>query len=276
MISKLSGLGKVNMADRAVTEKVTDEDIRDAVKALRVGETRLEQVREAFYEGRGSWDEVKSQEAVIEYATADLERLQRARSRYEADVRSKELDALRAEIESFAAQDAPVAVDLLKAVEPTVVAYAKHFADRNAQIAGFHARMLALNVEPTSTAHLVPQRKHGRLATRGADVQAGDLILSAVDGGRFLQSLIAGLAASHEIDRKHLVADVTSGSPADAIYAQLGAVDNFRQTISREGHFYRGPGGGLFHVAEPFPAEQVKRNGLTEVTPEQAFDEDED
>ncbi|GAB3389156.1 hypothetical protein GCM10027568_11010 [Humibacter soli] len=259
---------------------VTDDDIAAANEALRVGKERLEQVRELFYEGDGSWDDVKSQEAVVEYAEAAIERLQRAKSRYDKEVRAAALTALRADVEAWAEAHNPKAVEALKGVETWVRAYGAAIVESNSKIGEFIERAQALDVPAPDRSVLAPRAVHGGIAQNGSSIQVGDLMLEKIHGAPFIQQLFAFLITSGGISKDHFYTNEIGGASmapdsVEQIYERLGSAESTRSSVSREGVFYRGYGGGVHQFSEPFSPAEAKRRELKQISVAEAFGEEE-
>jgi hypothetical protein len=212
-------------------------------------------------------------------AEAANRRAERAR---EAE-RQRQLAALRKEVDAYAEDSGTGLAGLLEEVERAAAAFVEAVADREAKLAGWHARMRALGV-PTHDAPVSPPEAHGRLGYDGAiRVISGMRRLVDVDAGRWLGvalSQAARAAAGGEAleltagdGRRVHVATLGIGwrqpERADA-YAPVRELDTPHPEPSPQ-HFYRGRGGAVIARDEPYPAEEVARLELEPITRMEAW-----
>lgn len=186
---------------KETVKAVTAADIEDAEAALRQGRQALEDAREAFFDGRGDWDAVKAQEAVIEYAEAQLIKLARDRDKYDESMRQAGLAKLREEIDADSLASGDEFVTLLANVEDAVRAFAKGFQDRNEKITAWRKRAEALRAG-SMQGRLVPSSDDagiGLVDGADADLRVGDRLLTRHYSGRILTSLLYSLATSSDL-----------------------------------------------------------------------------
>ena len=245
---------------KKVVEKVTDSDVRSAQEALTVGRGELVRLREAFLNGADdvTWDQVKSQEGVVEYAEAQIEKLARAQARYQVEVRLDAANTLHDEIQKHALG---VGKDLAAQARKYFgerQAFLALAAEHNRTVNEFAARAKALDV-PVSNGRPVPFARDGKLAIpqNGAGILAGRRRLSDIDGPRFMERLDE------------------PGCDIDAVAESLAGID---AELPEPGDqvFYRGSGGAVFAMGVDPAPEEVKRNGLVKLTREQAWGADDE
>ena len=239
-------------------DRISQEDTDAARAALDQGNAELLRLKESFLNGDGGeWSAVKSQEGVIEFATAEIERLARAQARYQADVRLKAANTLHDEINSYAFGTGKTLAEQARTYHAERLAFLALAAEHNATVNDFVARAKALDV-PVSNGRPVPFARDGKLALpqNGSGLHAGRRRLSEIDGPTYLERL----DTHHDIDA---VAESLAG--IDAELPDAGAKV-----------FYRGSGGGVFAMdVDPDP-EEIKRNSLVKLTREQAWGADDE
>jgi hypothetical protein len=265
---------------KVTVKAVTAADIDAAEAALRQGRQALEDAREAFFDGRGDWDAVKAQEAVIEYAEAQLIKLARDRDKYDESVRQAELGKLREEIDAESLASGDELVTLLANVEDAVKAFAKGFQDRNAKILAWRSRAEELNVGVMNARRLVPSSTDGGIAlVNGPDgtLRVGTRILSLQYSARFLTSLIYSLATSYELIP--YFRDTSSNGPindVEAVRSLVKNLDHESDAIPEDALFFRTHDGARLYVTGPnngFSEEIMKRDGLRQISREEALND---
>lgn len=168
--------------------KQLEHDIEDAREALAEGEAELTRLREAFLNGEPGveWSHVKSQEGVVEYAQATIERIARQNARSAESLRQAALSQIAAEIKAYGPPEGAQAVALLADVEKAVLAFAGLFADHNSKVTAWRQRLMDAGVAPTP----------GRTGNVGIlkasyNVYAGDRELEGnITAGRALRELL--------------------------------------------------------------------------------------
>ena len=240
-------------------DHVSQGDIDAAQDALGQGNAELVRLTESFYDGDGAtWDQVKAQQGVIEFATAQIERLARAQARYQVDVRLDAATALHDEITGYALGIGKKLAERARTYHAERHAFLALAAEHNATVAGFVTRARALDV-PVSNGRPVPFARDGKLALpqNGSGLHAGRRRLSDIDGPHSLERLDA------------------PGCDIDVVAESLARID---AELPDPGDqvFYRGSGGGVFAMdVDPDP-EEIKRNRLVKLTREQAWGTDDE
>lgn len=241
------------------SDPVTREDIDQARAALGDGQGELVRLREAFLNGDGvEWSAVKSQEGVVEYAEAQIERLARAQARYQADVRLNAANTLHDEINSYAFGIGKTLAEQARTYFGERHAFLALAAEHNSTINDFVVRARALDV-PVSNGRPVPFARDGKLALpqNGSGLHAGRRRLSDIDGPHSLERLDA------------------PGCDIDVVAESLARIDA-ELPDPGEQVFWRGSGGAVFAMdVDPDP-EQVKRNSLVKLTREEAWGADDE
>jgi len=165
-----------------------EQDIADAREALAEGEAELTRLHEAFLNGEPGveWSHVKSQQAVVEYAEAQIERIARQAARSAEAQRQAKVDEIAREIDAYVLPEGTQAVALLAEVETAITKFAASFAEHNARLRGWRERLAEAGVTPT------PGRRGdvGILSSNG-NLFAGDREIKAnILAGRALRELL--------------------------------------------------------------------------------------
>lgn len=173
-------------------------DAEGARAALRVGQEELERLREAFLNGEPGveWAQVKSQEAVVEYAEAQIERLARQSARSAEALRQAALSEIAGEVDAYVAPEADNLVVLLKNVEDAVVKFAAAHEAHNSHLKDWCARAQALGVGQTGVADAANGGIH--LPIGAAAISVGGRRLHPIYAGRPLFELLDILRAEAE------------------------------------------------------------------------------
>lgn len=262
----------------AKLEKVTAKDVQAAEAALKEGRLALERAKEAFYEGTGEWSAVKDQEAVLEFAEAQLEKLGRDKAKYDEQVRQAGLSKLRAEIDAFSLASGDEFLKLYEQVEAAAEAFAEAFKTRNDKLDDWSRRMKDLGVPAMNPAtQLVPAASEQGLGWVDAfgdlDLQAGERKFRRVYSGRFLSSLLAGLAVSKGPKWTTYFNDDSPSSDLVLMKRVVREIDHELPGIPENAIFWRTRDGGLLYTdeAHAFSAEVQDRDGLERITREEAL-----
>lgn len=260
----------------AKVEKVTAEDVRAAEEALEQGRERLEQLHDAFVDGRGEWQDYLDQKAVLEYAEAQVLRVAADKRKYDEQVRQAGLIALRAEIEKFSLASGDEFIKLYEAVESAAIKFAEAFKARNAKLDSWSIRMKELGVPETNPAvQLVPAASEqglGWVGAHGADVdlQAGERKFRHVYSGRFLSSLLVALGVAKGAE---YFVDQNPSSDLELMKKFVREIDHELPGIPEDALFWRTSDGGLIVTdeAHAFSPEIQKRDRLEQITREEAI-----
>ena len=163
--------------------KVTAEDIAEAEDAIRAGEKRLDALRNAFYNGTGEWQAVKDQEAVLEYANANLIRQEVAKRQYDEQVRTQQIADLRTKILTEAPKNGDRLTALLKSwCEQT---------QEIVNICGEHSAWVRATAAEANTLGIpdkgVPSSEHAGLASNaGGDLLVDGITIRALEASQLL------------------------------------------------------------------------------------------
>lgn len=247
------------MAKGPAVQKVNEADLEEARSALVEGQKELVRLREAFLNDAGvEWSAVKSQEAVVEYAEAQIERLARARARYQADVRLSAAIALHDEINAHAMGIGPKLADMARTYYETRLGFLAAADGHNKVVAEFLARAVELEV-PESDGRPVGFAKDGKLQRP-----------------RNREAVQAGRRELHRIDGPQYISRLDEYGDIDAVAAALASIDAELPEPDGNVVHFRGSGGGVFTFdPEHVPSsEERKRNGLTEISQAEAWGED--
>jgi len=250
----------------ATAAKVTAEDIEAAQDALAGGFAELVRLRESFLNGSDdvTWDQVKSQQGVIEYAEQALERLARQKRRYDESVRQGELGKIRAELDAHAVAEGEQFTGLLKAVEASVVAFASAYREHNEKVTDWLDRMVANGVPTLAGRVGAAPDAQGLSHSVSGSVRAGEREFSKVYSGRVLQELLIALRGRDGLSADYFVSDYTGHPTLAELYDQVGAPWQEHAPIPDDAVFVKAPNGAIFtHDAAHVPsAEEMKRGGL--------------
>lgn len=260
---------------KTVEPPVTDDDIEQAQAALAGGKAELTRLKEAFLDGRDGveWSAVKSQEAVVEYAEAQIERLARAKARYEESVRQSALGTIRTEMDAYSTKEGARFSDLLKGVETAAVAFASAYVEHNKTIAGWRERMAANGVEPIGNRLSAAPDVQGLSYGHDGEVRAGTRAFGEQFSGQILQELLRALRATSGIGREYFESEHVGSPTLDELYARVGEPSQERPGIPEDAIFYRHPNGGVYpHSPESaYSAADLKRLELTQISRAEAL-----
>jgi len=255
-------------------EKVTAADVDAAKLALEQGRKALEEAREAFFDGRGDWAAVKSQEAVVEFAEASLIKLDRDRRKYDEEVRQAALVKLRREIDEFTLASGDEFTKLLDAFESAAVGFAGAFKVRNDKIKEWSATAKDLGVRSMQGRVFPAADDAGIAVIEGpdSDLRVGDRILSQRWSGRILTSLLHSLATDGELLPYFRDQEGVSPMSFDETHQLVSNLDHEAPAVPSDALFFRNREGALLITgpANGFSPEVMKRDGLREITREQA------
>lgn len=232
---------------------VSQEDIDAARAALEQGNAELVRLEEAFYNGDGvEWSQVTAQRGVIEYATAQIERLARANVRDQAGERLNAANALHDEINLFGVGVGKALAEQARKYFTERRAFLALAEQHNKTVNEFTARATALNI-PISNGRPVPFARDGKLALP----QNGDGVLAS----RRRLTIIAGPSYLDQLDTR---------GDIEGVAEQLTGIDAEAPELG-EKVFYRGSGGGVFvWDADPDP-EEITRHSLVKLSREEAW-----
>ncbi|WP_025157545.1 hypothetical protein [Leifsonia aquatica] len=247
------------MAKGQTFEKVTAADVAAAQVALDEGRERLEQLHNAFVDGRGEWQDYIDQKAVIEFAEAQVLRVAADKRKYDEQVRQVALADLREEIDAYSLKSGDVLLEGFEAVESALGAFRKLFDDRNAVVRKWSQSMKDLDVPLLDVTRLVPPASEHGLGWRdGAgdmSIQAGERQFQLIFPDRYLADLFNG--ASH----------------LDVLKTELKEIDHELPGYPDDALFFRKHDGALFVTSpsSPFSPEIMQRDGLEQITREEAL-----
>ena len=243
-------------------DQVTREDIDAAQDALGQGNAELLRLKESFLNGDDiAWSAVKSQESAVEYAEAQIERMARAKARFEESVRQGELGKIRAEMDTYAAAEGEHFVGLLKDVETAALAFAGAYVQHNQTVTGWRERMTANGVQPQGNRLAPSKTDQGlSLAPSGA-VRAGQREFSQEFSGQVLQELLMALRGHDGISKNYFESDYVGSPKLDELYARVSSPVQESAGIPDDALFYRHTNGSV-HMRgadSPIPVEDLKR-----------------
>ena len=249
------------MATKKINQ-VSQDDIDAAQDALGQGNAELLRLKESFLNGDGGeWSAVKSQEGVVEFAAAEIERLARAKARHEESLRQGELGIIRAEMDTYAAAEGEHFVDLLKGVETAVLAFAAAYVQHNQTISRWRERMTANGVQPQGNRLAPPKTDQGlSLAPSGA-VRAGGREFTQEFSGQPVQELLMALRGHDGISKNYFESDYVCYPKLDELYARVSSPVQESAGIPDDALFYRHTNGAIHMrgAESPIPVEDLKR-----------------
>lgn len=247
------------MVKGSAVQKVTDSDLEEAREALVEGQKELVRLREAFLNDAGvEWKQVKEQEAAIEFAEMQIERLARARARYQAEVRLNAAIALHDEIQAHAMGVGPRLADMARTYYEARLGFLAASEEHNQAVTRFLARAVELEV-PESNGRPVGFAKDGKLQrprNRYA-VQAGRRELSLIEGANYLARL-------------------DEFGDVEGVTAALAGIDAELPEPDENVVHFRTSGGSVitFDLEHVPSAEEIKRGHLIEISQAEAWGED--
>lgn len=245
------------VARETVSERVTRVDIDEARDALAVAEAELVRVREEFFDDRGAtWADVKEREGIVEFASAQIEKLVRAEARYQADVRLSAAGALHDEICAHAMGVGPRLADMARVYWDARLGFLAAVEEHNARVGEFRARAVQLDV-PAASGRPVGFARDGGLQLPLDGVQAGRRELHRITGAYYL-------------DRLDEFGDI------DGVVSALSAIDaELPEPDDRVVHFRTQAGVVITFDEDHVPSrEEILRGGLVEVSRSEAWGED--
>ncbi len=252
------------------TEKVTDSDVRSAQEALTVGRGELVRLREAFLNGDGTeWSAVKSQEAVVEFAEAQIEKLARAQARYQESLRQSELGQIRAEMDAYATSEGEHFVGLLKAVESAATAFASAYVGHNRTVSGWRERMAANGVKPIGNRLSAASDAQGLSYADNGAVRAGKREFRQEYSGQVLQELLLALRGT--FGPRYFESEQVGHPSLDELYARVGAPGLEAPGIPEGAVFYRHANGSVHMRDHEVPSEDLRRLQLKPISREEAL-----
>jgi hypothetical protein len=256
-------------------EKVTEDDLESARTALEEGKARAAQLRESFYEGvvGVTFDDVKSQEAVVEYVEAEIERLSRAKARSEESIRQAALADLKAEMDAHATADGEQFVELLKEAVGPLVAVASAYKGHNDWVASVRTRMVELGVSPVGNRLSASAGDQGLSYGENGEVRSSTRTFVSEYSGDVLQGLLRSLRGHQGIDARYFTGTSEWNFSLDELLERAGSVTQELPAIPEDALFYRHTNGS-YHMrgpGSPVPVEDLKRLELRPVTRAEAL-----
>jgi hypothetical protein len=256
-------------------EKVTGDDLEQARAALAQGHAELTRLKEAFLDGRDDveWAQVKSQEGVVEYAAAEIERLARAKARYEESLRQSDLGKLRTEMDTYATAEGDVFADLLKQVEVAAVAFAGAYVDHNRTVSGWRERMTAGGIKPIGNRLSPAADAQGLSFSDNGAVRAGTREFQQEFSGQVLQDLLQALRGHDGIGAEYFTSEFVGHPKLEDLYARVSAPAQESPGISDDAVFYRHRNGTVHMrgAGLEIPAEDLRRLELTPISRDEAL-----
>lgn len=239
-------------------ETAEDVDVTSAEQEAAEAEALVASLERKIREGDDgvSHDQLTSTRSLAEFARLRVQGIRAKAAKARAARRTAAAEALRAEVEAYAKGVGGKLADGLRAIQAAEDAFVAVADEHDAKVLEWRKRANALGI-PESDGRPMPPAEDGRLALPRADgsgLQAGRRHLELAHGKGTLERF-----RTHT-DRAALV----------AVIARLDA-----EQAEPEGdlYFYRGAGGGVHVMDHPIPDEQLKRDGITVLTREEAWGE---
>lgn len=258
----------------AKVKEITDGDLEGAREALNLGRAELVRLKESFLNGDGvEWSQVKSQEGVVEYAEAEIERLARAKARYEESLRQSELGKIRAEMDAYATESGEVFVDLLKQVEAASVAFAGAYVAHNEVVAGWHERMRAAGLQPLGNRLSPAPDAQGLSFSETGAVRAGTREFRQEFSGQILQELPQALGGVSGIGVEYFTSQGIGHPSLPDLYERVSSTAQESPGIPDDAVFYRHINGSVHMrgAGNEVAVEDLRRLELTQISRDEAL-----
>ncbi|NEN07619.1 hypothetical protein G3T36_17315 [Diaminobutyricibacter tongyongensis] len=184
------------------------------------------------------------------------------------------LSQIRGEMDAHATAEGTRRVELLTNVESAVLAFVSEYASDNAKFSDWRGRMAAAGVKPIGPRFAALASDQG-LSYSDSAVRAGTREFQPEYSGLVLQGLLHSLLNSSQLGREYFTADNAGYPTRDELFARVRTVAQEVPGIPEDALFYRHENGQVHmrDTAHAWPAEDLKRLGLTPISREEAIAE---